>query len=90
MCLLSSILHNPEILLLDEPTNGLDPEQIIVFKRFIDQMAKENKMIVVSTHILGLAEAIAQKVIVLRNHKIRYNQANTGDLERIYLESSKH
>jgi ABC-2 type transport system ATP-binding protein len=62
--LAQAILHNPDLLVLDEPTNGLDPRQIIEFRQFIRGVA-EQCAVVVTSHILGEIEQIADRVAIL-------------------------
>ena len=58
-------LNEPELLVLDEPTNGLDPRQIIEARGLIRELASRCAVIVTS-HILGEIERIADRVVILR------------------------
>ena len=64
-----SILSNPPILLLDEPTDGLDPNQKEHMRQLIYDM-KENKTILISTHLLDEAEAICSRIIIINHGKM--------------------
>lgn len=68
--LASVILHHPQILILDEPTEGLDPNQKIEVRKFLREYARKN-LVLVSTHLLEEAEAMATRVLVLAEGKIR-------------------
>jgi ABC-2 type transport system ATP-binding protein len=68
-CLAQSLLHDPPVLLLDEPTDGLDPNQKHEFRNLISQL-KEDRTILVSTHILEEVEAICSRAIILSEGKI--------------------
>ncbi|MDC0033725.1 ABC transporter ATP-binding protein [Alphaproteobacteria bacterium] len=59
-----AILHDPEILILDEPTDGLDPNQKHEVRKLINNMA-ENKVIVISTHLLEEVEVVCSRAIVI-------------------------
>jgi ABC-2 type transport system ATP-binding protein len=59
-----AILHDPELLILDEPTDGLDPNQKHEVRRLINEMA-ENKVIVISTHLLEEVEVVCTRAIVI-------------------------
>ncbi|MFC1521295.1 ATP-binding cassette domain-containing protein [Elusimicrobiota bacterium] len=62
--LAASIIHDPAILLLDEPTSGLDPIQSREVRALIKSI-KQEKTILLSTHILSEVQAICDRVIVI-------------------------
>ena len=62
--LAQAVLHEPDLLVLDEPTNGLDPRQIIEFRELI-RRAAEQCAILITSHILGEMERIADRVAIL-------------------------
>ena len=59
-----AILHDPDILILDEPTDGLDPNQKHEVRKLINEMA-ENKVIVISTHLLEEVDVVCTRAIVI-------------------------
>ena len=65
----AAIMHDPEVLILDEPTAGLDPNQIVEVRTLIQGFAK-NKTIILSTHILQEAEAMARHVVIIHEGEI--------------------
>lgn len=64
-----AVLNDPEILILDEPTAGLDPKETIRFRNLIGRLA-ENRIVLLSTHIVADIEAIANQVFLMNNGKI--------------------
>jgi len=62
--LAQAVLHQPDLLVLDEPTNGLDPRQMIEFRNLIRGLAQQCA-VVVTSHILGEIERIADRVAIL-------------------------
>ena len=64
-----SLVHNPSLLFLDEPTDGFDPIQKILIREHIKFVAK-NRIILMSTHILEEAEAMCDRIIIMRNGKL--------------------
>lgn len=64
-----ALLHDPDVLIMDEPTAGLDPNQIAEVRKTMRRLG-ESKTILISTHILQEAEAIAHRVIVISEGRI--------------------
>ncbi len=67
--LAQAILHDPDVLILDEPTDGLDPNQKHEVRELIRSMSEE-KLIVISTHILEEVEAVCTRAIIIAVGKI--------------------
>jgi ABC-2 type transport system ATP-binding protein len=61
------IIGNPELLFLDEPTTGFDPEARRSFWELIRTLRSEGTTILMSTHYLDEAEALADRVAVMNN-----------------------
>ena len=64
-----AMLNNPQILILDEPTVGLDPKERVKFRKLISSFAN-NKIVILSTHIVADVEYIADEIIVLKKGMI--------------------
>ena len=64
-----ALLGNPALLILDEPTNGLDPRQIIEMRELIRSLGGE-RTILVTSHILGEIERVADRVAILLDGRL--------------------
>lgn len=67
-----AMLNNPKILILDEPTAGLDPNERIRFRNLISELA-ENRLVLLSTHIVSDVEYIANEILLMKEGKILHN-----------------
>jgi ABC-2 type transport system ATP-binding protein len=65
-----ALIHDPEVLFLDEPTIGLDPVGARDLRTLVRTMAQRGKTIFLTTHYLFEAEAICDRVAVLKHGRI--------------------
>lgn len=70
--LAQAILHDPRILILDEPTDGLDPNQKHQVRELIRNLAQD-KIVIVSTHILEEVSAVCSRAMILAHGKILFD-----------------
>lgn len=73
-----ALLNNPEILILDEPTAGLDPGERVRFRNLISEIA-EDRLVLLSTHIVSDVEYIAKEILLMKEGKI----AHSGTAEEL-------
>jgi len=66
----AALLHAPPLLLLDEPIHGLDPASTRTLKRLLREHADAGGGVLVSTHLLDVAERLCDRVVILRAGRV--------------------
>ncbi|HEY6394830.1 MAG TPA: ATP-binding cassette domain-containing protein, partial [Candidatus Binataceae bacterium] len=66
----AALLHNPDILILDEPFSGLDATTAMVLRSLIQELAREGKIILYSSHVLEVVEKVCSQVVILRKGEV--------------------
>ena len=64
-----AILHEPEVLVMDEPTIGIDPIQVVETRRLIQDLGKQ-QTVVLSSHILPEVSMICERVLIIHQGRI--------------------
>lgn len=79
VALIAALASDVELLLLDEPTAGLDPLMEAVFQDYIRQVTGAGTTVLLSSHILGQVEVLADRVSIIRQGKV----VETGTLDEL-------
>jgi ABC-2 type transport system ATP-binding protein len=79
VALIAALASDVELLLLDEPTAGLDPLMEASFRDYIREERVEGRTVLLSSHILAEAEALSDRVSIIRNGRI----VETGTLAQM-------
>ncbi len=66
----SALIHKPEFIIVDEPMIGLDPKNVKVVKQIFKEIAALGGTIFLSTHTLGVAEEICDRVAIIFHGRI--------------------
>ncbi len=66
-----ALLNDPTLLIVDEPTAGLDPEERVRFRNLLGQLSKE-RIVILSTHIVGDISSSCDDMALLDNGRIRF------------------
>lgn len=78
-----AVINDPQVLVLDEPTAGLDPKECVRFRNLISALAQD-KVVILSTHIVSDVEYIADEILIMRAGQI----VASGTIEEILAQVS--
>ena len=76
------LYRGANILILDEPTAGLDPKERVKFRNLISSFA-ENKIVILSTHIVTDIEYIADEILMIKNGALLKKGAENDIIQEI-------
>lgn len=68
--LIATLLHDPDLIILDEPQSGLDPVNMILVRDLLHELRQEGKTILLSTHMMGEAERMADEIVLIHRGKV--------------------
>jgi ABC-2 type transport system ATP-binding protein len=91
-----ALLRHYVLLVADEPFTGLDPGQIVVFKQILTDCRREQKAVLLSTHLLDMVEGLCDRYVMLHRGRIiaqgtkqdiirQYDLNSDSTLEQVYL-----
>ena len=84
--LAQAIAHDPNVLVLDEPLNGLDPMARAEMISLFQDLARAEKHVIISSHILHEVDLISDQVILLNEGYV----VAEGDIRGVRSEMDKH
>ena len=79
LALARALIHDPSVLLLDEPTSAMDPESAQLVRNEISRLKSSRRTIIICTHNLAEAEALADQIAIIYRGRILLN----GTLEEL-------
>jgi ABC-2 type transport system ATP-binding protein len=68
----AALLHRPKVLVIDEPMVGLDPRSMRAVKDLLREQSAAGTLVFMSTHILALAEEIADRIGILDHGRLQF------------------
>jgi heme ABC exporter ATP-binding subunit CcmA len=80
LALARTFIHSPKILLLDEPFTSLDDRAIAMLSELLTEARQRGATIILSTHQLREALAIASHVALVENGRLRYTGERTQEM----------
>jgi ABC-2 type transport system ATP-binding protein len=94
--LAGALIHDPKLLMLDEPLTGLDAAASRLVKDMIRQKVAEGCAVILTTHILEVAERMADRIGIIKDGRLLVEgsledlQARAGaqgqSLEDVFLQ----
>ena len=85
VALIRATLHEPDWIFCDEPTAGLDPVAAADMRRYLDEQRRRGAALIVTTHVLGEAELMADRIAIMKRGRI----VKSGTLEDLRAESGQ-
>ena len=79
----ATFMHKPEVMFIDEPLVGLDPYTIRIIKDLLRRKSREGMTIFLTTHILALAEEIADRIGIISRGRL----IALGSMEELMQEA---
>jgi ABC-2 type transport system ATP-binding protein len=70
LVIIAALVHDPAVLIIDEPMVGLDALAQRQVKRLFRRLAEEQKTVFLTTHTLSVAEAVCDRIAILRRGRI--------------------
>ena len=83
LCIVRSLIHDPDLLLLDEPASGLDPGARYDLKALLKHLHEEGKTILISSHILPELSDMCTSIGIMRGGHLLLQ----GSMEEIELQA---
>src|SRR5712692_2857474 len=85
VALIRATLHEPDWIFCDEPTAGLDPVAAADMRRYLDEQRERGAALIVTTHVLGEAELMADRIAIMKRGRI----VKSGTLDELRAESGQ-
>jgi sodium transport system ATP-binding protein len=65
-----ALIHDPRTVLLDEPSNGLDVMTTRALRQFLEQLKREGRCVVLSTHIMQEVAALCDRIVIIAKGRV--------------------
>jgi len=88
LLLSAAFMRGPKVIILDEPHNGLDPKGVRLLKDILFRLRNEGNTIIISTHIIAIAEEICDRIAII-NKGCVVAQGSNEDLKHYARSSDK-
>lgn len=71
LAIMAVLIQNNDIFILDEPYNGLDIESCLLLDKIILKLKANNKLVIISSHILSSLYEISDQILLIQNKEIK-------------------
>lgn len=72
LAIAAALLGDPSLLVLDEPTNGLDPVGMSEMRDLVRRLAREDRTVLVSSHLLSELEQVCDWLVIIERGRLAY------------------
>ncbi len=96
LALAGALIHRPKVIILDEPLTGLDAAAAKEVKDLLLEFVRQGKTVVLTTHIMEIAERLAERIGIISNGRIiaegtldelrQQSGEEGGTLEAVFLD----
>lgn len=83
LALAGALIHKPQVMILDEPLTGLDAAAARQVKDLLTQFVKDGNTVVLTTHILEVAERMSERIAIINKGQI----IAEGSLQELRVQS---
>jgi ABC-2 type transport system ATP-binding protein len=84
--LIGALLHEPDLVILDEPMAGLDPVNVVLVRRILNELKAEGRTVLLSTHMMGEAEKMVDDIVLIHEGKV----VLSGELSKVRASFGKN
>lgn len=84
--LAATLVCDPQIVILDEPFSGLDPVNAQILKDVVNELIKENKIVIFSSHQMSYVEEFCDNIAIINHGEV----VLSGDLKEIKKDYGKN
>jgi ABC-2 type transport system ATP-binding protein len=86
---IAALIHNPALVILDEPFAGLDPVNQMLFQEIVQELKREGKAVIFSTHQMEQAERLSDTLCLINKGQVVLSGTVAG-VKRRYGRNSLH
>jgi len=83
------LIHNPALVILDEPFAGLDPVNQLLFQEIVQELKRDGKAVIFSTHQMEQAERLSDTLCLINKGQVVLS-GNLAEVKRRYGRNSLH